>query len=62
MLTIGYVGSLMVRGELEGVEERLVHVERWHTFERLGQGSQVQILSAGQNTLRGRSGNIQGGP
>src|SRR3954447_7134066 len=29
VLTIGYVGSLMVRGELEGVEERLVDVERW---------------------------------
>jgi LuxR family maltose regulon positive regulatory protein len=29
VLTIGYVGSLMSRGELEGVEERLVEAERW---------------------------------
>ncbi|ADB74394.1 HTH-type transcriptional regulator MalT [Geodermatophilus obscurus DSM 43160] len=29
VLTIGYVGSLMSRGELEGVEERLEDAERW---------------------------------
>ena len=29
VLTMGYVGSLMSRGELEGVEERLLDVERW---------------------------------
>jgi LuxR family maltose regulon positive regulatory protein len=29
VLTIGYVGSLMARGEVEGVEERLDDAERW---------------------------------
>jgi LuxR family maltose regulon positive regulatory protein len=29
VLTVGYVGSLMVRGELEGVEGRLRDAERW---------------------------------
>ncbi|MCW2578648.1 MAG: ATP-dependent transcriptional regulator, MalT-like, LuxR family [Blastococcus sp.] len=29
VLTIGYVGSLMSRGDLEGVEERLEDAERW---------------------------------
>jgi LuxR family maltose regulon positive regulatory protein len=29
VLTIGYVGSLMARGELEGVEQRLDDAQRW---------------------------------
>jgi len=29
VLTIGYVGALMVRGDLDGVDRRLAEVERW---------------------------------
>ena len=41
VLSIGYVGALMVQGELEGVEARLRDAERWlDTTTSLGEGAQ----------------------
>jgi LuxR family maltose regulon positive regulatory protein len=37
VLGVGYVGSLMVRGEVAGVEERLADAERWLTASPAGQ-------------------------
>jgi LuxR family maltose regulon positive regulatory protein len=54
VLTIGYVGSLMSRGELEGVEERLQDAERWLDAARDAEasaGEMVVVDEAGYRAL-----------
>ncbi|SFT53120.1 LuxR family transcriptional regulator, maltose regulon positive regulatory protein [Geodermatophilus amargosae] len=56
VLTIGYVGSLMARGELEGVQQRLDAAERWLDAARdAGEPSadMVVVDQAGYRALPG---------
>ncbi|MCW2682112.1 MAG: ATP-dependent transcriptional regulator, MalT-like, LuxR family [Blastococcus sp.] len=52
VLTIGYVGSLMSRGDLQGVEERLEDAERWlDAADRAPVGGMVVEDPAGYRAL-----------
>jgi LuxR family maltose regulon positive regulatory protein len=53
VLTIGYVGSLMSRGELEGVEQRLVDAERWVDAAGHPSGSGQEMIVADPAGYRG---------
>ncbi|HEY0509092.1 MAG TPA: LuxR C-terminal-related transcriptional regulator [Blastococcus sp.] len=53
VLTIGYVGSLMSRGELEGVEQRLVDAERWVDAAEHPSGSAEEMIVADPAGYRG---------
>jgi LuxR family maltose regulon positive regulatory protein len=46
VLTIGYVGSLMARGELDGVEQRLNDAQRWIDAEQGPGGSSEGMVVA----------------
>jgi LuxR family maltose regulon positive regulatory protein len=62
VLSIGYVGSLMVSGELEGVEERLRDAERWlDTSTGIGDGPQgpsAKMVVADEAGFRALPGSI----
>jgi LuxR family maltose regulon positive regulatory protein len=53
VLTIGYVGSLMSRGDLEGVAERLENAQRWLDAHEQGgpAGEMVVVDEAGYRAL-----------
>ena len=54
VLTIGYVGGLMARGEVEGVEARLRDAERWlHATTTIGQAHGGTVREAGGRRRRG---------
>jgi LuxR family maltose regulon positive regulatory protein len=51
VLTVGYVSSLMVSGEIEGVEERLRQAERWLDPTTDGAAEMVVVDEEGFRTL-----------
>lgn len=58
VLTIAYVGSRLIRGELDGVEERLQDAERWLAASAQGGERPTGVVVADEERFRALPGSV----